>query len=262
MNRVSLSLFPLAWIAYFIFSSTGLLVAEEPEGEKSSSSPVKLPGIDINVEDRYVDVEAFVCLLDGRLELVVCTEGTKEHESVIMVKAEPIHIHTALLLIGARNGNPAMRKPINEEQTRWMHIPPRGDPIKLFLVLEDEEGNSVERPISDFIRRAPEDPYMPDYGAGGESSSPAEGEEEKFPNLFVFAGSHLIEDEKGEKQYIVEQSGNLVSISTFGDELLCLPGFQSQMNRDLVWEVDPTHLPPLDTKVTLRLRPKTAENQE
>jgi len=143
-----------------------------------------------------------------------------------------------------------------------MHIPPRGDPIELFLVLKDEEGNSVERPISDFIRRAPEDPYMPDYGAGGGSSSSAEGEEEKFSNLFVFAGSHLIEDDKGGKQYIVEQSGNLVSISTFGDELLCFPGFQSQMNSDLVWEVDPTHLPPLDTKVTLRLRPKTAENQE
>lgn len=262
MNRISVLLFPLVLIGLFLLLTTGFLLAQEPEKESSPDQPVRLPGIEINVEDRHVDVEAFVCLLDGRLELVVCTEGTKEHESVVMVKAEPIHIHTALLLIGARNGNPAMRKPINEEQTRWMHIPPRGDLIELFLVFQDADGKTVERPISDFIKRAEEDPLMSGYAGAEESRTPAEGEKEKFPNLFVFAGSHLIEDENGQKQYIVKQSGNLVSISTFGDELLCLPIFHSQMNGDLVWEVDPTHLPPVDTKVTLRLRPKTAEKQE
>jgi len=68
----------------------------------------------MNIEERCVDVESSVCLRHGLLELIVCTKGTKEHESIIMIEAKPSHIHTALLLLGAVPGNPAMRKPIDE----------------------------------------------------------------------------------------------------------------------------------------------------
>lgn len=230
-------------------------VEVEAAEEEPATPPIKLPGIEIDTEGEFVDVEAKVCLEEGLLELVACTTGTKEHESVVVIDASPIHIHTALLLIGARNGNPAMRKPINEEQTRWMHLPPQGDPIEVSRVCEDADGNPVERPISDFITRSEGDPYMQDMGYDDSSSSDGE-KEEAFPDTFVFAGSHLIENENGETQYLAEQSGNLISISTFGDELLCLSGFQSRENGQLVWEIDPTHLPALDTQVTLRLRLK------
>lgn len=242
----------------FCIAGLSLVAAPVSAGEAEKAPPsgdaIKLPGIKIDVENRHVDVDAQVCLTDGLLELVACTKGTKEHESVVVVEAKAIHIHTALLLIGARNGNPAMRKPINEEQTRWMHLPPRGDSIKVFLVVPDEEGNPVERPISDFIRRTQGDPYGQDFGYETPETSGA-AEQEKFPDVFLFAGSHLIDDGQGGKQYLVEQSGNLISISTFGDELLCLPGFQSQANPELSWEINPTHLPNLDSKVILRLRP-------
>jgi hypothetical protein len=225
------------------------------EGAKPSDNIIKLPGIEIDAENSLVDVDAQVALTDGLLELIACTEGTKEHEAIVRINALPMHVHTALLLVGARNGTPAMRKPINEEQTRWMHVRPSGDPIGVSLVYKDDQGDEVERPINDFIRRTEGDPYMPDYGNETDASK-EDGEQEKFPNVFIFTGSHLIDDKDGNKQYLADNSGHVITISTFGDEMLGLPDIQSRENGELVWEVDATHLPPLDTEVKLRLRPK------
>lgn len=252
-----ISLFPFPKILLLGLLGAGLLSANaetesETGPEAAGDKVVRLPGIEIHPKSGIVDVEAQVALTDGLLELVACTKGTKEHEAIIRINALPIHVHTALLLIGARNGNPAMRKPINEEQTRWMHYPPSGQAIKVSLVIEDAAGEDVERPINDFIRRTEGDSYMPSMGFEAEES----GEEStSFPDVFLFTGSHLIDGRDGNKQYLADQSGHVITISTFGDELLGLADLQSRDNGELVWEVDPTHLPPLDSNIKLRLRP-------
>lgn len=233
-------------------ADTGTIAQSEAAAEKT----VRLPGIEIHPVERMVDVDAQVSLTAGLLELIACTEGTKEHEAIVRINALPIHVHTALLLIGARHGTPAMRQPINEEQTRWRHVRPNGDPIQVSLVVEDAEGKAVERPISDFIKYTEGDPDMPNTY----SQHPVSDEErQSFPHVFLFTGSHLIDDRDGNKQYLADQSGHVITISTFGDELLGLSDIQSANNGELVWEVDSTHLPPLDSKVKLRLRPATAE---
>jgi len=219
--------------------------ADETEPKKPARKPVQLPGMVIDLEKRCVDVEATVCLEDGFLEVVACTKGSKEHESIVAIDARPMHVHTALLLLGAKNGNPAMRKAVNKEMTRWVHLPPRGDPIEVFLVLKNSAGERVERPIRDFIRRA--------AGRAEASKARTSG---KFPGTFLFAGSHLRDVEKGPRRYLADESGNVISISTFGDELLCLPVEQSHQNDALAWQVDAKHLPKVGTKVTLRLRPQ------
>jgi len=48
----------------------------------------------------------------------------------------------------------------------------------------------------------------------------------------------------------------VITIATFGDELLCLPGIHGHQNGSLMWQVDPTELPKVGSKVTLRFRPK------
>ena len=50
-----------------------------------------------------------------------------------------MHIHVSLLLLGAKNGYPAMWKPTNDEATRWIDIPPRGDPVDVYLVLKSKK---------------------------------------------------------------------------------------------------------------------------
>jgi hypothetical protein len=224
----------------------------ENEAAQPARQPVQLPGVIINAQRRCVDVEASICLGEGALELIACTKDSKEHESVVVVEARPIHIHTALLLLGARNGNPAMHRALNEEQTLWADVPPRGDLIEVSLEFKDAEGNLTERPISDFITRNDEDPAA--------EPNAQDNEAERFPSTFIFAGSQLHGQGTAPRKYLADLSGNVISIASFGDEVLCLPDIHSQENGALMWRIDSTHLPKLGTKVTLRLSVKR-ENQ-
>jgi hypothetical protein len=224
--------------------------AAEP-ASKPARKEFKLPGLVINFQQRCVDLEGAVCLRQGLLELIACTKGTKEHESIVVIKARPMHIHVALLLLGAKNGNPAMRKPTNEKGTRWIDIPPKGDPVGVYLVFKGKTGKMVERPISDFVAPAER---KPDEKVGAKNGDATK--DLKFSHTFLFAGSLLRRQGPGPRKYLSDLSGNVISVVTFGDELLCLPGVYGQGNDSLMWRVDPTDLPEIGTKVTLRLRPK------
>ena len=212
-----------------------------------------LPGLKIDLEKRCVDIDATVCLEAGTLELVACTKGTKEHESIVSVAARPAHIHTALLLLGANPGHPATRTQLGTARTqRWVELPPAGDSIGAFLVFENSAGEVVERPVSDFIAPVGQPPRgARDHTAKDDSPT----------HEFLFAGSHLHADGvDGERQYLADLSGHVISLATFGDELLCLPNVESQADGALMWQVEATTLPDVGAKVTLRLRPQNPES--
>jgi hypothetical protein len=128
-----------------------------------------------------------------------------------------------------------------------MDVPPRGGPVDVSLVLKGKEGRLVEHPISDFI--AP---------SRTRSDDPASADQEaRFPtHTFLFAGSVLYGDGPGPRRYLSDESGNVISLSTFGDELLCLPAIYSQDNDALMWQVNAAGLPAVGANVTLRLRPQ------
>jgi hypothetical protein len=233
------------------------------EAERNQVSPelrkaidkLALPGVKINLDEWCVDVDSRVCLREGLLELIACTKDTKEHESIIVVDAKAAHIHTALLLIGAKPGNPASMQPINDEMTRFRHLPPSGAPIEVLLVIKDAGGVEKEHPISDFLS-----PADNDDGFGGAPETGDEKAPGKLPtHVFLFAGS-VLDGKKGEpRTYLGDLSGNVISIATFGDELLCLPGMHDHANGSLMWQVNGDKLPELDSKITLRLRPAKAD---
>jgi len=217
---------------------------------------LELPGVKINLDKWSVDVDGRVCLQEGLLELIVCTKDTKEHESIIVVDAKALHIHTALLLLGANPGNPASHQPINEEMTRFRHLMPSGAPIEVFLVIKDEDGKETQHPISDFI--VPADSEDQHFGA---PENPDQEKAKEFStHTFLFAGSMLVGEGEEPRRYLSDLSGNVISITTFGDELLCLPGIHDHSNGALMWQANGEKLPAIDTKVILRLSPvKTPE---
>ena len=101
-----------------LFSNVGVgaepASVDEPAQEKSAAKPARknftLPGLVVDFQKRCVDIEATICLDEGMLELIACTKETKEHESIVTITARPMHVHTALLLLGANNGNPAPKQ--------------------------------------------------------------------------------------------------------------------------------------------------------
>jgi len=223
--------------------------AEIPKDLQEALARLDLPGVKINIEKWAVDVDATICLQHGLLELIACTKDSKEHESIVAINAKPSHIHTALLLLGAVPGNPAIQRMIEEDgEIRFLHLPPRGHQIDVYLLFEDDK--TRERPISEFIIAADHEDYS------GAPEPEEKSEPEKFPShTFVFAGSHLVGEGDAPKQYLADLSGHVITLATFGDELLCLPGFFEHANEALMWQAHGDVLPPIDTKVTLRLRP-------
>ena len=238
-------------LGIFLFSCFGWsgepALKLSPEATKALRK-LNLPGIKLNLKERCVDVNATICLHKGLLELVACTKGTKEHESILSVAARPMHIHTAMLLMGASPGTPAMRKAQEGARTRWVPVEPAGDSVCVSLVFAESKGKPQEYPIQKFIS-----PAQPDEISG----IPAKKKLATFPASFLFAGSHLVENGAGPRKYVCEQSGNVISISTFGDELLCLPGIHGHQNDGLAWQVNANGLPGIGEQVILRLRPKS-----
>jgi hypothetical protein len=219
-----------------------------PADLRAAVGKLQMPGVKINLDEWCVDVDSRVSLREGLLELIACVKDTKEHESIVAIEAKPSHVHTALLLLGAKPGSPASQQPIDDEMDDFRYIPPSGSPVDVFLVIKEPGGKQVELPISEFIKEAD------DHDASVEPA--AEDERAKFPtHTFLFAGSTLVGEGDGPRHYLCDTEGNVISISTFGDELLCLPGFHEQANDALMWQVNGAKLPEIDGKVILRLRP-------
>lgn len=90
----------------------------------------------------------------------------------------------------------------------------------------------------------------------GKGEAPAD---RRFPtNTFVFAVSIPLDPlEPGSpRRHLGDMNGNVISISTFGDEVLCLPGVHCHDNNALMRRIDTGKLPPVDTPIILRLKPK------
>jgi len=245
----------------FCLVATPLGVAETTPGNEEQVQSLKealerlqLPGVKINLDEWSVDVDAVVALDQGLLELIACTKDTKEHESIIAVKAKPSHIHAALLLIGATPGNPAMRKIVGEgDEMRFIDLPPRGGMVDVYLVMDTPEG-SKEVPINHFIQKGT------DHFGFDHIEEKGDEKPKLYPtHSFMFTGSVLVEhDEESPRQYVADYSGNVISIVTFGDELLSTPEIHDDSNHALMWEVRSDDLPEVDSPVTLRIKPQRA----
>lgn len=209
--------------------------ADAPSAKQKPKDKINaLPGIEIDAKKGYIDVAGKICIDEGMLELIACTKDSKEHESIVALEAKAQHLHLALVILGAKAGNPPAWKYL-KDQDRWIGIPPRGDLVKLSLVHRDIKGAEVETPINKFVQTQEGDALPTDQ--------------------FVFSGSRVHKAENGAKRYMADVDGNVVSVVSFGDETLCLPQPASHANDQLVWQVNPkTSLRP-GTSVKLRLRP-------
>jgi len=197
-------------------------------------------GITIDREARTVHVRAWVALQEGFLEQIACSPGTREHETLMVVRAKPSDIHAALLLLEYQPGQPG----------RWMHhaekdkvelIAPRGPAFEVLVRYENKEGETVTHHVRQWIRdhhgksTFPEAPWI--FGGSQFKPNPE----------FMGPGEH----------YVADMTGSIIGLVTFGDELL---GFQRVIAdqaaiHEPAWEVDTDKIPDEGTPVTLILKP-------
>jgi hypothetical protein len=181
-----------------------------------------------NVNKKRVLVSAMVCLREGQLELLMCRRQTKEHEAVLSADVDARQVHAALLAAGAEPGHPVTFQP--------RYKPATGQTIKVSLQYE-QKGKLVTVPAQSWVKN----------GKTGK----------ELDSNWVFAGSHLIDnplDKERPKVYLANE-GDLICVSNFESAMLDLPIKSPKDNADLVFEAFTSHIPPLETPVTVILEP-------
>jgi len=217
--------------------------AEGPQPYRAPAAPAKaeLRGIKLDREAGHLDLDAKVVLREGEwLELLACTPGTREHESILTVEAQPRNIHLALILLGLEPGKPLKWERLDDGEVR-VH-PPTGPKVAITLRYEeDDEVKTVD--ANQWIVDQQTGRVMPD-------------------NVWLFAGSRF-ETFDGKEVYMADPNGSVISIVNFGDDVLARDTEVTRDNDEQSWDANTPVIPKEGTAVTIRIKPvDEVEGQE
>ncbi|MDX2131394.1 MAG: YdjY domain-containing protein [Planctomycetota bacterium] len=171
------------------------------------------------------------------LEALACTADTKEHESLVMTRARPSHVHAALLLVGLQPGAPG----------RWdwtgdtiRAIPPTGPRVRVEVHVA-RDGRDVAEPLASWAVSARTGESLVSHDAG---------------HGLVFAGSQMI-TRAGDSVYRADAEGCIVGLTTFGGETIAWTAMHHHDTavEDPAWIADPARLPPFGSPVRVRITP-------
>jgi hypothetical protein len=196
-----------------------------------------------------VELASVSCLEAGWLEQVACGEGTREHESLVVVQVRPADLHAAMLLAGLRPGRPGRWAVDAEGRTRL--DPPTGDVVSIRFRWTDAAGAEREATPAEWIVSE----------RGHRMDEPR----------WRFGGSDLVDDRgrpvdagaEGEAartnavRYLADLTGSIIGLVTFGDEVIGLEEVipDAASYAAPAWMVDAEAVPPPGTPVTILLEP-------
>jgi biopolymer transport protein ExbD len=216
-----------ATVVVLLLTTCGL-----PGAAPTTDVPVikTLPGIVVDTKAREVRLEGEVCLQHGGLELLACSPGTREHESIIVVKAKPSHVVFALALLGLSPGQPGYMT------EGGSYSPPGGtvvDVLIRFTVAKPGgKSEAVEVPAWKLLKPA-----------RSESSL-------ERPLQWVYVGRPSEAALRA-----ADQEGTVVCLSNFTEAVLDLPFESTSVNAELLYEANPEVVPPVKTPAEIILRP-------
>ncbi len=232
---------------------------------------------------------------DCLLEMLCCTEGTKEHETVLWLRIRAFVVHAALLALGEKPGKPAVFSP--------EFAPPSGPKVNIFVNWVSNDGklhradvrtwlrHSVFHYFSQKLPKPPPgvklplmelryDPYNNELLWYGPMSTMQrdhllalwddkpyqqaiktffkDSQSRPMTADFVFAGSHqFVNEATGQKQYAAE-GGYLICVANFAASLIDIREASSASDGGQSYEGWPGRIPPRDTPVIVELIPATA----
>ncbi len=197
----------------------------DPPGLKRLSPDYNLWIDPVNKE---VVMVAEVVLREGGLELFACLRNTKEHEAIIAVDTQAWLVHTALLAVGAKKGEPVAFRPEYKKVT--------GSRVEILLAWKDPEtGEQQTARAQDWTRNAKTGQAMHEH--------------------WVFGGSSFWEDETTDQRYYLAEDGDLICVANFHSAMLDVPIESTQSNDLLMYDAYTERIPPLGTEVWVRLKP-------
>ncbi|MBX3357772.1 MAG: hypothetical protein KF745_05020 [Phycisphaeraceae bacterium] len=224
--------------------------AEEAKPNSSTATGLRelLPGSGVRVDRSGGGVVEFdgIVPIDAHdpdaphvyLEVIVCTPDSKEHESLVMTRAKPSHVHAALLLLGLEPGAVCSWE---MRDGAVAPVDPSGPGVDITIEFANEAGEAVVIDPRAWIVDARNGAVFP--GAGGTGH-------------WLFAGSRMVKRE-GVEWYDADGVGTLVGLCCFGAETVAWSRTISPDSQvdEPVWIANPAAVPPPGTPVIVRLRP-------
>lgn len=211
----------------------GWAVQKPPlETKDSAGNPVQAnsvrafaPGVRIDWKHQIVEVDARVVLRQGPLELLACSPQTREHESIFVVTARPIHVFQAMGLIGLEAG-----RPVRYDEPADRLLPAQGEPLDIRIRWEEKLGRHTVSARKLLLTlpggRPPESLH------------------------WVFAGSRRM----GEGGFGADLDGTVICVVDFDTALISLRDLHSADNELLWLAANPDAIPPVGTLCTLLIR--------
>lgn len=180
-------------------------------------------------DKRRIHLLAEVCLREGILEVLVCKNFTKEHESILHADVDGRELHLALIAAGAVSGSPVSYHPEYKAAT--------GTRIKVSLTYR-EKGK---------VKTVPAGAWIKDKTTNKD-----------LAHDWVFAGSKLLKDpDKPDAvpAYTANHTGEYICLANFPDSILDLPVKSPKDAAELIFEINSPRIPPLKTPVIVTLEP-------
>jgi hypothetical protein len=245
----------------------------------------------LDKKNRRLLLKAEVVLQRGALEMLCCLKRTKEHESILALDAEAFVVHSGLLALGARPGEPVRFAP--EFQ------PPRGQRIEIFLNWTDASGGAHREPARRWVRETvhrywtarldqlPPGLNLPRelelkydqkhkellwYGPMSEEQKRkllALSDNEEFRRAisyfhergqsremkadWVFAGSGFHTDEETGKKFYQAEEGDLICVANFPGAMIDVAVQSSAEGQELAFEAFTERIPEKGTEVIIEL---------
>ena len=186
--------------------------------------------LEIQGEKRTVVVSSKVVRREGFLELLLCREKTKEHESILAASVDARDLHQAMLSAGLKPGNPVQFQP--------EYKPATGVPLDIKLRYIDPSGNNQIVPAREWVKKSMTNKTL--------------------EATWVFAGSRLVPNTIDSKSppYFLANDGDLISISNFESALIDVSVKISSANSDLGYEPMTEKIPKLGTNVAILIEAK------
>jgi hypothetical protein len=217
------------------------------------------PGVRADLQAGVVEVDAEASPMLVRdeaaplffLEVLACTPDTREHETLLVVRAKPSHVHAALLAVGLKPGKPGAW---TFENDKLGSTPPSGDRVDVRFVYTAADGRRVEvNPLGWVVGAKDSTSFLAaERTAAAKAGLPAPG--------WVFAGSVMVKrkDPGGAERevYDADGSGVLLGLTTFGSEVIAWSRVISPEAsvQEPEWVAAQPRIPPAGTKVAIRIR--------
>jgi hypothetical protein len=182
------------------------------------------PGLRIDWARLWVELDAVVVLRQGPLELFACARQSKEHESIVAVRARPRRIFEALGLIGLEPGAPTRFDAEHDRQ-----LPAHGAALRIDVVVQ-AEGAAQVCGIHEWMRPT------------GRAERPARRD-------WVFAGSQRLPGDR----FAADLEGTIICVVDFETALMAWPEPHTSDDAQLWLEADPERIPPVGTPCVLRI---------